>query len=232
MNNLINVFLEPKETFSSLQEQNNWKNAFLPIIITAIVGFISMIALGELLTEVQIQQTEKFIMESSQIPDDQKEEILAESLEKFTHPTRSMVIIGYISSTLSTPVRILMMSLIVMLIGNFFFGGKSTFGNILVMTSYTYMIAVLESLVKIPLMVSQWRVDIHTGLGLLGIGEKGSFLYNFMNGMDLFAFWRVIVLAVGMSVLYRREVKPFMIALVIYWIFQTTFFSFIGSLFT
>ncbi len=232
MNNLINVFIEPRETFNLLQEQNNWTSTFLPIVITAVVGFASMLALGELLTEVQIEQTEKYIMSSSQIPEDQKEEILSESLEKVTDPSSSMVFIGYVSSSLSTPVRILMMSLMIMLIGNFFFGGKSSFGNILVMTSYTYMITVLESLVKIPLMVSQWRVDIHTGLGLLGLGEKGSFLYNFMGGMDLFAFWRVIVLAVGMSVLYRREVKPFMIALVIYWILQTTFFSFIGSLFT
>jgi hypothetical protein len=232
MNNLINVFLEPRETFTSLQEQNNWKNAFLPIVIAAVVGFSSMAILGELLTEVQIEQTEKYIMGSSQIPDDQKEEILSESLEKITDPTSTMVFIGYVSSSLSTPVRIFMMSLIILLIGNFFFGGKSSYGTILVMTSYTYMIAVIESLIKIPLMVSQWRVDIHTGLGLLGLGEKGSFLYNFMGGMDLFAFWRVIVLAVGMSVLYRREVKPFMIALVIYWILQTTFFSFIGSLFT
>jgi hypothetical protein len=232
MNNLINVFLEPRETFTSLQEQNNWKNAFLPIVIAAIIGFVSMVVLSELLTEVQIEQTEKYIMGSSQIPDDQKEEILSESLENITHPTSTMVFIGYVSSSLSTPVRIFMMSLIILLIGNFFFGGKSSYGTILVMTSYTYMIAVIESLIKIPLMVSQWRVDIHTGLGLLGLGEKGSFLYNFLVGMDLFAFWRVIVLAVGMSVLYRREVKPFMIALVIYWIFQTTFFSFIGSLFT
>jgi hypothetical protein len=232
MNNLINVFLEPRDTFTSLQEQNNWKNAFLPIVIAAVVGFSSMAILGELLTEVQIEQTEKYIMGSSQIPDDQKEEILSESLENIMHPTSTMVFIGYVSSSLSTPVRIFMMSLIILLIGNFFFGGKSSYGTILVMTSYTYMIAVIESLIKIPLMVSQWRVDIHTGLGLLGLGEKGSFLYNFMGGMDLFAFWRVIVLAVGMSVLYRREVKPFMIALVIYWIFQTTFFSFIGSLFT
>ena len=232
MNNLINVFLEPRETFTSLQEQNNWKNAFLPIVIAAVVGFSSMAILGELLTEVQIEQTEKYIMGSSQIPDDQKEEILSESLENIMHPTSTMVFIGYVSSSLSTPVRIFMMSLIILLIGNFFFGGKSSYGTILVMTSYTYMIAVIESLIKIPLMVSQWRVDIHTGLGLLGLGEKGSFLYNFLVGMDLFAFWRVIVLAVGMSVLYRREVKPFMIALVIYWILQTTFFSFIGSLFT
>ena len=232
MNNLINVFLEPRETFTSLQEQNNWKNAFLPIVIAAIIGFVSMVVLSELLTEVQIEQTEKYIMGSSQIPDDQKEEILSESLENIMHPTSTMVFIGYVSSSLSTPVRIFMMSLIILLIGNFFFGGKSSYGTILVMTSYTYMIAVIESLIKIPLMVSQWRVDIHTGLGLLGLGEKGSFLYNFLVGMDLFAFWRVIVLAVGMSVLYRREVKPFMIALVIYWILQTTFFSFIGSLFT
>jgi len=232
MNNLINVFLDPRDVFSILNERNNWKDSILPLIISAIVGLASMVALGELLIEVQIQQTEKYIMGSSQIPDDQKEDFLTESLESITQPSNGMKIIGYASSALSTPFRVLMMSLLIMLIGNFFFGGKTSYGKIVVMSSYTYMIAVLESLVKIPLMISQWRVDIHTGLGLFGLGEEGRFLYNFMSGMDLFAFWRVIVLAVGMSVLYRREVKPFMIALVIYWIFQTTFFSFIGSLFT
>ena len=232
MNNLINVFLEPRDVFTSLDERNNWKDSILPIIITTVVGLASMVALGELLTEVQIQQTEKYIMGSSQIADDQKEEILAESLESIIEPSTGMVLIGYATGALSTPVRILLMSLMIMIIGNFFFGGKSSYGNILVMTSFTYMITILEALVKIPLMISQWRVNIHTGLGLLGIGEEGSFLYNFMSGMDLFAFWRIIVLAIGMSVLYRREIKPFMIALGIYWIMQTTFFSFIGSLFT
>ena len=232
LNNLINVFLEPRDIFTILSKRNNWKDSILPFIITAILGIASMAVLEELLTEVQIQQTEKYIMGNSQIPDDQKEDILTESLKSITHPSSSMKLIGYASSALSTPFRILMMSLMIMLIGNFFFGGKTTYGNILVMTSYTYLIAVLESLVKVPLMVSQWRVDIHTGLGLLGLGEEGSFLFNFMSGMDLFAFWRVIVLAIGMSVLYRREVKPFLIALVIYWIFQITFFSFIGSLIT
>ncbi len=232
MNNLLNVFLEPRDVFTSLSKRNDWKDALLPIIISVMVGVVSMLALGELLIEVQVEQTEKYIMESSQIPDDQKEEILSESLSSIKDPSSAMVAVGYATSALATPARILLIALMVMLIGNFFFGGKSSYSNILVMTAYTYMIAVLEALVKVPLMISKWSMDIHTGLGLLGLGEKGSFLYNFMSGMDLFAFWRVIVLAVGMSVLYRREVKPFMIALVIYWILQTTFFSFIGSLFT
>jgi hypothetical protein len=232
MNNLLNVFLEPRDVFTSLSMRNDWKDALLPIIISVMVGVVSMLALGELLIEIQVEQTEKYIMESSQIPDDQIEEILSESLSSIKNPSSAMVAVGYVTSALATPARILLMALMVMLIGNFFFGGKSSYSNILVMTAYTYMIAILEALVKVPLMISKWSMDIHTGLGLLGLGEKGSFLYNFMSGMDLFAFWRVIVLAVGMSVLYHREVKPFMIALSIYWILQTTFFSFIGSLFT
>ena len=117
MNNLINVFLEPRDVFTSLNERNNWKDSILPIIITAVVGLVSMVALGELLTEVQIQQTEKYIMGSSQIADDQKEEILAESLENITDPSTGMVMIGYATSALSTPVRILLMSLMIMIIG-------------------------------------------------------------------------------------------------------------------
>lgn len=232
MNNLINVFLEPREVFTSLTEQNNWKNALLPLTLSAIVGMASMYVLGDLLTEYQIEETERAILKSTQIPEDQKYEILDESLSSIKNPSTAMVSIGYLTSALSTPVRILFMALIIMLIGNFFFGGKATYSNILTITAFTYMIANLEALIKVPLMVSQWRMDIFTGLGLLGLGERGSFLYNFMSGMDLFAVWRVIVLAIGMSVLYARETKPFAIALTIYWILQTTFFSFLGSLFT
>lgn len=229
---LINVLLEPRDVFTLLHKRKHWQDALLPIFITAVVGLGSMVVLKDLLVEVQLVQTEKYIMYNSKIPDDQKEEILNDSMEKIQNPSTSMIVIGYLSSALSTPGRILLMSLIVLMIGNFFFGGKSSYGNILVITSYTYMIAVLESLVKVPLMITQWRMDIQTGLGLLGIGEPGEFIYNFLSGMDLFSLWRIILLAVGMSVLYQREVKPFLIALIIYWILQTTFFSFLGSMFT
>ena len=229
---LLNVLLEPRDVFTLLHERKHWQDALLPILITAVVGLVSMVVLKDLLVEVQLVQTEKYIMYNSKIPDDQKEEILNDSMEKIQNPSTSMTVIGYSSSALSTPGRILLMSLIVLMIGNFFFGGKSSYGNVLVMTSYTYMIAVLESLVKVPLMITQWRMDIQTGLGLLGIGEPGEFIYNFLSGMDLFSLWRIILLAVGMSVLYRRDAKPFLIALMIYWILQTTFFSFLGSMFT
>lgn len=229
---LLDVFLEPRNVFTSLFERKCWQDALLPIFITAVVGLVSLFVLKDLLVEVQLVQTEKYIMDNSEIPEDQKEDILIDSLDKIRNPSLLMIVIGYSSSALSTPLRILMMSLIVLMIGNFFFGGKSSFGNILVMTSYAYMISVLELLVKVPLMITQWRMDIQTGLGLLGIGEPGDFIYNFLSGMDFFSLWRIILLAIGMSVLYRREVKPFLIALIIYWIFQTTLFSFLGSIFT
>ncbi len=205
INNLINVFLEPREVFTSLKEQNDWKNALIPLVISVLVGIASMMALGELLVEYQISETERAIMESSQIPEDKKEEILEDSLSGIMDPSPAMIAIGYFTSAISI--------------------------RIMTMTAFTYMIANLESLVKVPLMISQWRMEVYTGLGLLGLGEKGSFLYNFMAGMDLFAVWRVIVLAVGMSVLYNRSTRPFAIAITIYWILQTTFLAFLGSLF-
>ncbi len=232
MTYLFNVFMEPRAVFTQLQERNNWKDILLPLLITVAVGLVSMIFLGDLLIDVQLEQVEKYIMNSAQIPEDQKEERLAESLSNIRNPSPLIVVLGFVSGALSTPVRILMMALIVMLIGNFFFGGKSTYITIVTMTAYTYMITVVEALVKVPLMVTQWRVDIHTGLGLLGIGEQGDFIYNFLSGMDLFAFWRVVVLAIGMNVLYRRDFRSFFIALSLYWILQTAFFTFIGTLFS
>ncbi len=100
---LLNVLFDPRDVFISLHDRKHWQDALLPIFITAVVGLCSMVVLKDLLVEVQLLQTEKYIMHNSKIPDDQKEETLNNSLEKINNPTTSMIVIGYSSSALSTP---------------------------------------------------------------------------------------------------------------------------------
>jgi hypothetical protein len=82
------------------------------------------------------------------------------------------------------------------------------------------MLSILEMAVKTPLMLSKWSVDVYTGLGLLGIGEQGGFLHSFLTGFDIFALWRIILIAIGMGILYEKETKTFLWALLGYWILQ------------
>ena len=73
---------------------------------------------------------------------------------------------------------------------------------------------------------------IFTGLGILGIGEQGEFLNSFFAGIDLFAFWRVFLVAVGIGILYNKSTKTALIAITLLWLFGLAIFAGLGSIFT
>ena len=100
------------------------------------------------------------------------------------------------------------------------------------MTALTYMVVVLELIVKIPLMLYKWSLEVYTGLGLLGIGEPGTFLFHFLNGFDLFGAWRIILLGIGAGLLYEKKPGGFITALSIYWIIQLSITAGIGAAFS
>jgi len=151
--------------------------------------------------------------------------------DRLANPKLWQVILGWSAGILSYPVRVFMMTLFVMIIGNTVLGGNVNYGKLMVMTAYVYVISILEMIVKIPLMLSKWSIEIYTGLGLLGFGESGSFINGFMAGFDLFGLWRIILLAIGMGILYENETKPFLWALLIYWVIQISVFAGLGMIF-
>ena len=96
------------------------------------------------------------------------------------------------------------------------------------------MIAILEAIVKIPLMLSKWSLEVYTGLGVLGIGEKGSFINSLLAGIDIFAIWRIVLIAIGMGIIYNKKTKSYIIAMLIAWfvlrLISAGFSSFIGGI--
>ena len=86
-------------------------------------------------------------------------------------------------------------------------------------------------MVKTPIQYSTDNMMIFTGLGALGIGEQGSFINNFLSGLDIFALWRVYLTAVGFTFLYNSKINNTLKTLGILWISSLIIFSAIGALF-
>ncbi|MEC9273869.1 MAG: hypothetical protein VX680_04200, partial [Candidatus Neomarinimicrobiota bacterium] len=151
--------------------------------------------------------------------------------ESLENPRPFSILIMWLTNVFAGPLRILMTTLIVLMIVNIFFGGASSYTHLLPYISFSYLVTVLETVIKIPLMLNKWSIDVYTGLGLLGIGEKGTFINNLFAAMDLFSVWRIILIGIGLSVYYKKSAKPFIIAIFIYWLCQISIFAALGSLF-
>ena len=212
LSNVINAYTAPDKVFKAVKDFN-FKKALIPLLILAMVGVISFWAIQDLATEAGYDAAVERIESSSRIADDQKEEIIAKMDERMSGPNY----MGWIFSFLGNPIAVFFMALVALIVGNTFMGGSAKYGQLVNITAWAYMVAILEAIVKIPLMLSKWSLEVYTGLGVLGIGEKGSFINSLFAGIDIFAIWRIVLIAIGMGIIYNKKTKPYIAAMIIAW---------------
>ena len=210
--NVINSYTAPSKVFEAVKDFD-WKKAIVPLLILAVIGVLSFWAIQDLATEAGYDAAVERIQNNSRLSEEQKTEFYERIDDQMSGPQ----ITGWIFSFLGNPITVFFMALIVLLVGNTFMGGSAKYGQILNITAWAYMINILESLVKIPLMLNKWSLEVYTGLGVLGIGEKGSFINSLLAGIDIFAIWRIILIAIGMGIIYNKKTQPYAVGMLIAW---------------
>lgn len=229
---IINVITAPSETMGSIVNDFNWKQALYPIALLMTLAIISGIILSDQIADIQWEQIEKSISNNSNIPEEQKEEILSNQYDRIYGESNSWAgMATYFSMAISWPIRIAFWTLFAMITANLFLGGGGSYGKVFTITSFAYLPSVVEYIIKTPVQYISDTIMIYTGLGVLGVGEQGEFLNSFLNGIDLFAFWRVFIMAIGLSMLYNKTTKTSITVMTSLWLFGLIFFSGIGVFF-
>tara|TARA_B100000315_G_scaffold174869_2_gene163365 strand:+ start:179 stop:892 length:714 start_codon:yes stop_codon:yes gene_type:complete len=226
---MINVITAPGETFETIVKDFNWKQALLPIGLLMGLAVVSGFVLQELIADLQWEQIQKSIEGNAQIPEERKEEILSSQYDQVYSKTGGRAIFTYLSMAISWPIRIVFFTLFAMLVGNLFLGAGGTYGRMFTITAFAYMPSVVEYIIKTPIQYISDNIMIYTGLGVLGVGEQGEFLNSFLVGIDIFAFWRVFLIAVGMGILYNKSTKTALTTMTGLWILGLVIFSGIGA---
>jgi len=229
LSNVINTYIAPEKVFKAVKDFD-LKKALTPLLILAVLGIISFWAIQDLATEVGYDTAVERIENNSRIEDEQKEEIINKLGERMSGPNY----MGWIFSFLGNPIVVFFMALVALIVGNTLMGGSAKYGQLLNVTAWAYMISIPENIVKIPLMLNKWSLEVYTGLGVFGIGEKGSFINFFFAGIDIFAIWRIVLIAIGMAIIYNKKTKPYIVAMLIAWfvlkLIGAGFSSFIGGI--
>lgn len=229
LGNIINVLTAPGEAYETIVKEYNWKQALLPIGLLMILAVLSGIILQDQIADLQWKQVQKNIESSTRIPEDQKEEILSDQYDRIYNGSVGGAIFSYFAMAVSWPVRIVFFSVLTLLAGNLFFGGAGKYGQVFTLTSFAYSASVVEYILKTPIQYFSNNIMIFTGLGVLGVGDQGEFLNSFLSGIDLFAFWRVFLIAVGMGILYNKETKTTLISMTLLWLTGLAVLSGIGA---
>lgn len=142
-----------------------------------------------------------------------------------------MPVLTIVSVFIGTPIMLLIFSVIYWAVFNAALGGTASFKEVMSVVSHATVISALSAVFAGVLAFAQGTVTrFPANLGLLFpmLGE-GSFLAAFLGFIDLFAIWGLIVTAIGLGVLYKRNSRNIAIALfVVYGLIATAFASFLS----
>ncbi len=190
----IAVFTNPEQAFQSIKARPNW---LFPVIAIILFGILSSIFLAD----INIEMQKKAILDSERIQEEQKDMFLAEFEDPSFMRKYGFGIIGiafYVFAGFSIA------ALAFMVVGNFIMGGSTTFKQNFTLFAWGSLIGIVESLIKIPLMVSKGTIEVYTSLAVfMDSSQSKTVLFGILNAIDLFAIWKIIVFAIGFSVIYN-----------------------------
>ncbi len=219
---ITKIFTEPAAVFENLRVYPDW---IIPVLLTLLVGFSTVY----LTVDIQKKTQQEFILNSEQIPEEQKDEIL-EGLEDQSFvrtvvvPAAGLVFWVFASYAVA--------ALAFMAFGNFIYGGKATFVQNFALYSWAGLIGVLEGLIKLPLFLSKGSFSVYTSLAiLLDPGESKTLMFKIFNAVDIFSIWKIIVWSIGFSVIYKFSKGKSYTAIIILFLIYTVISISISQMF-
>ena len=185
----------------------------------------------------RLVRVERSIANNADIPEEQRADIDArmqkardKTEDSLEHPFALRNLWGYALIPVMLMVMCAFFSAILLLIGNFGMGGKTTFFTMFSMVMMTYLISgngffmnmmpgvgTLELLVKTPLIIMSESTDMVLSPGLLFDGID-SFPKQFLNQLDIFRLWGMVVMGFGFAKLYNKSTASGIIAVAFPWL--------------
>lgn len=215
---LMNIFWSPTKVFSTIKEKPQWVMPFVIIIIWIAFTAATTVLITRSSPEALSQQ-EEMMRERGM-----SEEQIEQAMQITQGPIP--VIAGGVGGAIVFAIRLALFSLIINLFVPLF-GGTSGYKSVLAVVSYSSLVAIPGSILRLILMGITKSPFVTTSLALLAQNiEHPTFLYGFLSAFDLFILWEMSLVALGIT--YTNSVKKSNAYILIFIIWFISIFIGIG----
>ncbi len=158
--------------------------------------------------DVQVSQMERF----------SGQPVAPEVYERMEQMGRFGPLFAVVGTFVFLPVASLIFAALYWVAFNALLGGTATFKQVLAIVTHSQVIPALGAVVGAPI---QYLQDVITPAGPFNLGalapmlDPNGFAAAVLGGLTVFQIWGVIVTALGLSLLYRRQFSTVAIALLV-----------------
>ncbi|MCJ7509209.1 MAG: hypothetical protein MUO85_10880, partial [candidate division Zixibacteria bacterium] len=111
------------------------------------------------------------------------------------------------------------------------FAQAGSFIKVLALTSHIGLIAIPEMLIKTPLILIKKSLAVYTSLAaILPVDMQGGMLFRFLNNLDIFVIWKVILFSMGLAIVTQIPIKKSSWMVIYLWITWIILSTLLGGL--
>lgn len=218
---IVNIFASPGELFENVRQtgptSSNWVLPWLIFVIVAIATgqlVVNNPSLADQLATTIRQALDKSVQEGS-MKQEQADQAFA-----FTRPGSTwFTLIQVASSVFGSLVVLFILGLLYWLIGKSAMNATAPFLKVVEVVGLTFFIGTLEQIVTTMLMFTLDSIHATPGPGIFvtdfDINNK---LHVALSKVNIFTFWTLGVVSVGLSRLFQRDFPKVLVLVVTLWV--------------
>ena len=194
---ISNVFFAPQKTFASIDRKPDW---IIPLAIVLIITLLFTVVIMPIAIPEQMSKQRAKMEERGMSPEeiDRAMEI-GEKAGKIAGPISAVVV---------SILFLLVISGILMFVGNIILGGKTSFKKLFSVVCYSSLIGSLNQLILLLIIPFKKTMDVHFSLAaFMSSDSSETMLYQLLKKIDLFTIWEIIVMGIGVAVIYKFTTK-------------------------
>jgi hypothetical protein len=206
LSRITGVLFSPRETFASIVAHPRWLDVLAVTTLVAALGwflFLSTSAGQQAFVDQQITQAEGW-----------GQTVNEEMISGFDRMSQwaKYFVPGVV--LVATPLITAIVALILLGYGAILGGGGSYKQLLAIAAHASVPTSILATLVMLPLNYMRESMTSATSLAVFFPSlPESSFLGSLFGWIDLFAVWWIVLLAIGLSVLYKRKTGPIALTL-------------------
>jgi hypothetical protein len=232
---LAGIFMSPGEVYENVRRtpttHGNW---LVPTVLVAIVGLIMAFAtmnnpslmdqMKQQAKEAMEKQFQKQIEQGKMTPEQANE--ARDRAEQFTTP--GFMMIGQIAGNVVGPfIGLVVLGLIYWLLGKWGMKADAPYVKVLEVVGLANFIAVLEKIVTLIMQFTMDNIFASPSAGLF-VGQLSTMnpWHMFALSMNVFTFWILAVVSVGLSKLFQRDFPKVLVLVIAVWMIWTVAMTF------
>lgn len=212
---IIGVFISPGETFADIARSPSF---LVPLVLVTIVSVsFSALLVNRIGMENIVRQQMMKNPRTAEMPKDQLEQAVERG-------TKIGSVFAYVGPLVFVPVGILVVAAVLLGMVNFVFGATAQFKQVFGTVAHAWLppslvVSILSAVIlflKDPADVDMQNL-VAANLGVVVSAETSKFLHRMATSFDLFSFWHIALLAMGLSAVTKLNFSKSLVAVVIPW---------------